>query len=141
MCKRISLFVVACLLGCGGGENGSSNGNASGDLSYPKLYVDAGLPQYPNAKLTDTGRQTSSLDDGLRLTLESQDDVQTIAAVFERELKAAGWTVPEPKIHIETIHMVRATKANQVYQALITHSRRYEDCDQLQSQRARRLRL
>lgn len=45
------------------------------EKKYPALYGQE-LPRYPQAKLIDTGRQTKSIKDGLRLKLISPDPVQ-----------------------------------------------------------------
>lgn len=85
---------------------------------YPKLYGKE-LPRYPNAKLVSTGRQVSSLRDGLRLQLISLDSVKTIASYYEEKMKNLGWTVPKQRFPSDKMYIASFTKNNLYYQLKI----------------------
>jgi hypothetical protein len=129
--RTLPIFILFIVAGCsspsatpsgtGGTETpGVAKQSESTTLSYPELYTSANLPQYANAKLTDTGRQTSSLRDGLRLSLETDDDVQTVAKFFETEMAKLGWTVPEKKFRSDQVDVTRCTKGEVYFQVTTT---------------------
>jgi len=62
---------------------------------YPAAYRDLGLPEYQNATLTGTGREITSLRDGLALTLVTREDDATLRAYYEAEMSARGWILEE----------------------------------------------
>ena len=62
---------------------------------YPVIYRDLGLPQYQNADVTSVGRDNTSLRDGIRVTLLTQDDDATIRAYYEAEMQDRGWVLEE----------------------------------------------
>ena len=86
--------------------------------TYPPLYGNE-LPKYPGATLTDTGRQQSSLKDGLKLQLSSKDEVRSIANHYEEKMKALGWTIPKQRVPNDKMYVSRYTKGNLVYQIKI----------------------
>ena len=62
---------------------------------YPAIYRDMGLPEYQNASVTSVGRDNTSLRDGIRVTLLTQDADATIRAYYEAEMQDRGWAVEE----------------------------------------------
>lgn len=89
--------------GCGGPaleDTGAATPAASSDggggLSYPASYRERSLPELEGATLTSTGRQTSSLRDGLALTLTSPKPVDQVRDFYRDRLTALGWTA-EPQ--------------------------------------------
>ena len=66
-------------------------------LAYPQLYVDQDLPQYPGAILTDLGRQTTSIRDGLKLVAVSNDSIDLIIQFFVLEMEKRGWSYDKVK--------------------------------------------
>lgn len=92
----------------------------SGDLQYPNLYKQANLPEYSKANLVDTGRQTTSIRDGLKLQLTSKESVQTIATYYEGEMKNLGWYIPEQKFPNEQVYSSQYTKGDLYYQMTVT---------------------
>ena len=84
---------------------------AMAEEDYPELYGKE-LPRYPKAKLVSTGRQVSSLKDGLSLQLVSSDPVQTIAAYYEEKMKNLGWTVPEQRFPNDQVYVGNFTKGD-----------------------------
>jgi len=76
----LGTFLIA---GCGGSS-----------VSYPKLYSDADLPQYSDAKLVQIITNGPTLKEGILLRLESSKDVKTIAAYYDEQMAKLGWTMP-----------------------------------------------
>ena len=75
-------------------------------LPYPELYTQANLPQYEKAWVTNTGRQQTSLTEGIRLRLRSKKQIPDIRAYYETELAALGWTTAdEPPEGWETFYL------------------------------------
>lgn len=132
----IGLLLLFLTSGCGGNSDPAepsqsnpaqqeNNHEKSADtskatLQYPALYTKEKLPQYAEATLISTGRQTSSLRDGIRLELQSSQPVQTIAKFYEKELKSLGWDVPVPKFRNEMMFGANCTKENLKYMLTIT---------------------
>ncbi len=118
--RRILVQLSSCLaigllgLGCAAAQPSPQG--------YPALYTSANLPQYPNALLTDTGRQTTSLRDGLKLQLESTDPVPTIAAFYEEKIKQLGWTVPPQRVPTTTQYVSTYTKDDRYFQVMIVRT-------------------
>ncbi|GAA0783830.1 hypothetical protein E1180_09720 [Roseibium denhamense] len=73
----------------------SSGPAASSDLSYPQVYRDLGLPELPGAKATGTGRNNSSLTDGISITLQSEASNGALRSYYEAALAERGWTLQE----------------------------------------------
>ena len=71
------------LAGCGGSS-----------ASYPKLYTDEKLPQYPDASLVQVITNGPTLKEGVLLRLESKKDVKTIAAYYDEQMAKLGWIMP-----------------------------------------------
>ena len=126
------LLLSLMLSGCGkpstptnknNDENSQKNDSTTGTdapLQYPELYTNEKLPQYSKATLTSTGRQTTSLKDGLALDLTSTDDVQTIAKFYEKELNTLGWKVPVPKFRSDDMFIANCSKGQLTYNVTIT---------------------
>ena len=77
---------------------------------YPESYVKSGLPEYPGAKVIDTGRQIRSLRQGIRVQIETRDNTTRVARYFEQELKAAGWKMNPRKRRTGTACLLAASK-------------------------------
>ncbi len=92
----------------------------SGNSQYPDLYKQANLPEYSKANLVDTGRQTTSIKDGLKLQLTSTESIQTIAAYYEGEMKNLGWAIPEQKFPNDQVYNNQYTKGDLYYQVTLT---------------------
>jgi hypothetical protein len=67
----------------------------SQELYYPSAYTSLNLPEYPNATITELGRTSESLKDGVKIFLESSDDYITLRSYYESEMAALGWTLQE----------------------------------------------
>ncbi|VAX38243.1 hypothetical protein MNBD_PLANCTO02-612 [hydrothermal vent metagenome] len=126
----VLLLLMVTVLGCGNktaptkGKKEHPQRNDLTDvpppLQYPELYTNEQLPQYNEATLLNTGRQTTSLRDGIRLELESSQPVQTIAQFYEAKLKKSGWNVPKQKLRNETMYKNVCTKGEMKYSLTIT---------------------
>ena len=57
--------------------------------TYPTLWAEANLPQYPDAKLTKE-RQGNSLKDGVQVTFETDDSMEEVIAFWDTELEPLG---------------------------------------------------
>lgn len=62
---------------------------------YPPAYRELGLPEYGNATVTDTGRDNTSLRDGIKVTLLTRDDGTKLRAYYETEMQSRGWQLQE----------------------------------------------
>jgi hypothetical protein len=59
--------------------------------AYPELYRSLDLPELPDAEIVSTGRQTSSLRDGLALRLATSMPVAKARDFYRDALNEAGW--------------------------------------------------
>ena len=100
---RTHLLFILLLLSVGCGRDGAfenidTNTPVVSDIpdgkpmAYPKLYVDNGLPEYPGAILTDLGTQTTSLQDGLRVTAVSNDSMGLVMPFYIEAMEKLGYT-------------------------------------------------
>ena len=67
------------------------------------------LPRYPGATLLDMDNE--SYEEGLTVTFESPDPVDTIRAYYDRELPAAGWQIEVSK-RISDAYIIFAHKGD-----------------------------
>jgi hypothetical protein len=66
---------------------------ASGDGSaYPGTYTNLDLPVLPGGVVTSSGRQSSSLRDGLSIHLTSDKPVSEVRTFYQDAMSAIGWT-------------------------------------------------
>jgi hypothetical protein len=95
---------------------------AGDELAYPALYVSLDLPQLPNATLISTGRQSSSLRDGLALRLSTPTAVADVRQFLSEALTERGWTVvpARPLPPSMPVAGVQATRDRVSFQATIT---------------------
>jgi len=64
-------------------------------LDYPERYRELQLPEYSNATLTDVGRNSSSLSDGISITLSTVDNTKLLRKYYETEMSNRGWQLQE----------------------------------------------
>jgi hypothetical protein len=62
-------------------------------LNYPALYQSLGLPELPAATVMSTGRQSTSLRDGLSIRLSTASGVSDVRGFYVDTLLKSGWTV------------------------------------------------
>jgi hypothetical protein len=98
------LALAAATLACGGSTTDAAPAaaplpvpqapgmQASGGSAYPDLYRNLSLPEIDGGTVTSTGRQTTSLRDGLAITVTSGKTVDEARAFYQERLAAAGWT-------------------------------------------------
>jgi hypothetical protein len=100
---RTSLLVIMTglvlqLVACGSNSSGDGNNatmpadDQAGLGAYPALYRSMDLPALPGATITSSGRQTTSLRDGLAIRLTTTTGVAEARDYYRRELTARGWT-------------------------------------------------
>jgi hypothetical protein len=60
---------------------------------YPSLWIQAGLPEYPNGTVTkkDEGR---NLNDGAQVTFTTSDTKDTVKAFYDTEMANRGFDLP-----------------------------------------------
>ena len=63
-----------------------------GESVYPETYRALGLPELPEATVVSTGRQTTSLRDGLSIQLTTSSSVREVRDYYRDALTALGWT-------------------------------------------------
>lgn len=59
--------------------------------AYPDLYRDLDLPELPGGTVTSTGRQTTSLRDGLAIRLTTSMPVAEAREYYSNALRQMGW--------------------------------------------------
>jgi hypothetical protein len=99
--------VILVLTGCGG-------------VSYPKLYTAENLPQYKDAKVTQVIKNGLTLKDGALFILESKKDVPTIAAYYDEQMKALGWTMPAVNTPTATSYATQYNKGDKYLQLTVS---------------------
>ena len=101
-----ALIALAVVLvgGCGATESGEpirsdedtsppvAAARAGGESVYPETYRALGLPELPEATVVSTGRQTTSLRDGLSIQLTTSSSVREVRDYYRDALTALGWT-------------------------------------------------
>ncbi len=89
---------------------------------YPALYKELQLPILPGGEVEDTGRQTSSLRDGLSLRVMAPDrSVDEVREYYRTQLAAGGWDeVPSRVLPGMPATGVQATKDGVTFMAMIT---------------------
>lgn len=102
----VALTVVTTMTACGGATEDASASAGSGagaaaasrdaGLAYPAVYKALSLPELNDATLTSTGRQTTSLRDGLALALTTTKTVDQAKAYYHEALTTLGWTEERP---------------------------------------------
>ena len=95
--------------------------DVSGGMAYPALYRDMALPELPGGDLTSTGRQTSSLSDGLALRVETSMSVADARDYYSAALGELGWEEsPTRSVPDAPMAGLHATKDGVTYMATIT---------------------
>ncbi len=132
--KLLLCFLTAFLLaGCGtAGETespidaGSTSSapapidNSTG-IAYPALYRDLDLPELPGGVLLSTGRQTTSLRDGLSLSISTSMPISEVRDYYSSALGDLGWEeAPSRVIPGAPMTGLRATRDGITYMATIT---------------------
>ncbi len=102
----------------------AASGAMSTDTRYPELYREMRLPEAPDAEVMSTGRQNTSLSDGLALRVSTSMGVQAAHDFFSQALGAEGWTVQASRPMLQGIGVanVMGTKDAVTYTATFTSS-------------------
>ena len=112
--KKISflsiILGVLFLTGCG----------ATSSVSYPKLFTDAKLPQYQDAKLVQVITDGPTLKEGILLRLESEKDIKTIAAYYDQQMIALGWTMPAKNEATESSYATQYNNGSKYVQLTVS---------------------
>lgn len=89
---------------------------------YPALYRELQLPILPGGEVEDTGRQTTSLRDGLSLRVMSPDmSVDEVREYYSTRLAAGGWDeAPSRVLPGMPMAGVQATKDGVTFTATIS---------------------
>lgn len=70
-------------------DNSQAQQAAQNDGSYPDLWAQAGLPEYPNGEVVDK-RQGRNLVDGVQVTVQSSDSIADASGFYETKLGDLG---------------------------------------------------
>ena len=84
----IYLLLAASFTGCGGDE--STNSSTASNISYPSLYIEIGLPQYPDADIVNSWESTEQ--QRFTVTLNSTQDKEEIKDYFKSEMLERGYS-------------------------------------------------
>jgi len=130
---RLSLVALTVLLCACSGEPAADTqpadtapsttvaADASAGMGYPDLYRDLDLPELPGGDLTSTGRQTSSLSDGLALRISTTMPVAEARDYYSSALGELGWEeAPTRSVPGAPMAGLHATKDDVTYMATIT---------------------
>ncbi len=99
----------------------AATADASGGMAYPSLYRDLALPELPGGDLTSTGRQTSSLSDGLALRISTSMPVAEVRDYYSNALRELGWEEsPIRGVPGAPMAGLHAEKDGVTYMAMIT---------------------
>ena len=77
---------------------------------YPDAYISAGLPQYPNGELISLSKKTDTVNEGINVTVNTNDDLATIAKYYDDELVAKGWIATDGVGQISTEQYIKEYK-------------------------------
>jgi hypothetical protein len=95
--------------------------SASSDSAYPALYREMRLPQLPGAQVMSTGRQETSLRDGLAIRATTSMSVGDARNYVSQALTDEGWTeAPARVLPGLAISGLTATKGDLSYTATFT---------------------
>ncbi len=72
-------------------ESRAERAEIAQENGYPDLWIEAGLPEYPNGDLTKT-REGSNLSDGVQVTVETGDSMSTIETFWDTSIMSFGFT-------------------------------------------------
>ncbi len=78
-------------------EESQSDQAAQTSSDLPSLYTQAGLPEYPNGAITDK-REGNDLVDGVQVTWETSDTIETVKSFFDTELTNIGFDLPSSSV-------------------------------------------
>ncbi|MGE0043287.1 MAG: hypothetical protein AB7H88_19340 [Vicinamibacterales bacterium] len=81
---------------------------AAAQRDYPAVYRDHGLPELAGATVTSTGRQATSLRDGIRIDLETPMAVQDVLAAYREQMAPLGWSETPPRTRFQSPMLGRA---------------------------------
>jgi len=104
-------------------ETNTSSTQTADSGSYPPLYQQYDLPEYPGATITYGGRTADNLADGISLKLSTPDDVQTVGAFYETAFNSLpGWEFTPPNFTNDTLYGATAVKNDEGlrYQLMVT---------------------
>jgi hypothetical protein len=107
MTSRLRLLAVPCIgLICAAPATLPAQ---TGD--YPALYRSLGLPELPGATIVSTGRQTTSLRDGLAILLRTSSPPHMFRTFFVEHLEQAGWAIAPSRAPAATMNMMAGLEA------------------------------
>ena len=121
-------LLTASLVGCSGATVESDNltdaaasSAESAGLAYPALYRDMGLPELPGGQVVSTGRQETSLRDGLSLRVTTSIPVSEVRDYYSSALADLGWEeTPSRVLPGLPVAGLQATRDGVNYTATIT---------------------
>ena len=133
MLRLLPIALAASLVACAGepaGDNQPADtapatpvatADAPAGMAYPDLYRDLDLPELPGGDLTSTGRQTTSLSDGLALRISTSMPVAEVRDYYSNALLELGWDEsPSRNVPGAPMAGLNATKDGVTYMATIT---------------------
>jgi len=90
-------------------------------MAYPDLYRDLGLPELPGGTVASTGRQTTSLRDGITIRVTTSMPVAEARDYYSGALRELGWEeAPTRGVPGAPMAGLLATKDGLTYMATIT---------------------
>lgn len=75
---------------------------AAAQADYPAVYRERKLPELAGATITSTGRQGSSLRDGIRIDLETPMAVQEVLSFYRKQMTPLGWKEKPPRTKFQS---------------------------------------
>ena len=90
-------------------------------MAYPAMYRDLDLPELPGGTVTSTGRQTTSLRDGITIRITTSMPVAEARDYYSGALRELGWEeAPTRGVPGASMAGLLATNDGLTYMATIT---------------------
>ncbi len=89
--RPLRLAFTLCVLLAAGAEP------ALAQATYPPAYRELKLPELAGATVTSTGRQSTSLRDGIRVEIETTMEVQPALDAYRATMTPLGWKETPPR--------------------------------------------
>ena len=95
----------------------------SAQMDYPAAFRNLKLPELTGATIASTGRQTTSLRDGIRIDLETTMPVQEVLAYYREQMAPLGWKDASPPARMKSPMMGGATFTHEALTLTLTVTR------------------
>lgn len=124
-------LLVISVAACGGAaEDGATASTpaaspaSASSSGYPAAYRSLNLPEIDGGTVTGTGRDVTSLADGITVRVMSEKPLDDVRAYYTKTMTEAGWTMTPPGrgglLPNMPVAMLEFTKDRLTYQVTLT---------------------